>query len=416
MSDSITCPNCNSEIPLTEAISHQVEERLRGEFAAEKAQILAEQSKLLEEKNKLLAAKDAEIETAAARAREEGALAANAKASEKVAAEMRDLTERLKEQEELRREAQDRELELRKQKRELEAEKEGNELRVQRQLDEQREAIVASTREQLEESWQMKLREKDLTLEQARKRIDELQAAVDQKRSGLQGEVLEREIEDVLREKFPNDSIEPVKSGKRGADVVQRVRSGRGECGTLLWELKNHKHWSDGWIEKLRADQQAEKADVAIIVTSALPDGVDHIGLVDGVWVCDFASAHPLAIALRQQLEAVRQARVITANQTRVADLAYEYLCGQEFQHYITNAVVAAMAMKRQLDAERTAAERLFTKREKQIDLQIRNLAGLYGGLQGIAGGALQPVAALEAPVEDDGDDGDEPEILALAS
>ena len=117
----------------------------------------------------------------------------------------------------------------------------------------------------------MKLREKDLTLEQMRKRIDELQAAADQKRSGLQGEVLEREIEDVLREAFATDSIEPVKSGKRGADVVQRVRSSRGESGTLLWESKNHKHWSDGWIDKLRTDQQAEKADVAIIVTAALP-------------------------------------------------------------------------------------------------------------------------------------------------
>ena len=136
------------------------------------------------------------------------------------------------------------------------------------------------------------------------KRIEDLQAAGEQKRSGLQGEVLEREIEDVLREGFPNDEIEPVKAGKRGADVVQRVRSGRGECGKLLWESKNHKHWSDGWIDKLRTDQQAEKADVAVIVTSALPDGVDHIAFIRGVWVCDFASVVPLATALRQQLDA----------------------------------------------------------------------------------------------------------------
>jgi hypothetical protein len=131
------------------------------------------------------------------------------------------------------------------------------------------------------------------------------------------------------------------------------------------------------------------------------------------VWVCDFASALPLAIALRQQLEAVKQARVISANQSQVADDVYEYICGQEFQHFVTNTVVAAMTMKRELDAERTAAERLFKKREKQIDMQIRNLAGLYGGLQGIAGGAIQPVAALEAPADDDNDEG---EILALAS
>ena len=413
MSDSIICPNCNSEVPLTEAISHQVEERLRNEFAAERARLLSEQAATIEEKDRLLEAKEAEIEAAVREARVATAADAEAKATQKVETQLRDLAERLEEQEELRRDAQDREVELLKEKRRLEAEREENELRVQRQLDEERQAIVASTREQLEESWQMKLREKDLTLEQARQRITELQAAVEQKRSGLQGEVLEREIEDVLREAFSSDVIEPVKSGKRGADVVQRVRSGRGECGTLLWESKNHKHWSPAWIGKLRSDQQAEKADVAIIVTAALPDGVDHVDFVGGVWVCDFASVITLATMLRQQLESVRQARVISTNQSRVADLAYEYLCGQEFRHFVATTVGAALTMKRELDAERTASERMFKKREKQIEAQLQNLSGLYGSLQGIAGGALQPVAELEGP---HGRDEDEPEVLLLAS
>src|SRR5919197_638641 len=215
MSDSITCPKCKTEIPLSKAITAQVEE-----------------------------------------------------------------------QDARRRAAEERELGLMKAKRELEAERESLRLQVQRQLDEERAAIVASTTEQLDESWQLKLREKDLILEQMNRRIEDLQAAADQKRSGLQGEVLEREIEEVLRETFQTDAIEPVKSGKRGADVVQGVRSGRGDCGKLLWESKNHKHWSDGWIDKLRGDQQAEKADIAVIVTAALPPGFDHIAYVRGVWVC----------------------------------------------------------------------------------------------------------------------------------
>ncbi len=405
MSDSITCPKCKTEIPLTEAISHQVEERLRAEFEAEKEGLLAEQAKQLADKN-------AEIEAAVTKTREEVAAAADARANEVVATQIQDLAAQVEEQQERRREAEERELELMKAKRELEAERESLQLQVHRQLEEERAAIVAGTTERLEESWQLKLREKDLILEQMNKRIENLQAAADQKRAGLQGEVLERAIEDVLREAFPSDAIEPVKSGKRGADVVQRIRSGRGECGTLLWESKNHKHWSDAWIDKLRSDQQAEKADVAVVVTAALPAGVDHIGFVRGVWVCDFASVVPLAIALRHQLDAIKQARIIGTNRSQVLDDVYEYVCGREFQHYITNTVVAALTMKAELDAERTAAERLFKKREKQIEAQVRNLAGLYGGLQGIAGGALQPVAPLELPPPPD----EEPGPLALAS
>src|ERR671937_278862 len=332
MSDSITCPKCKTEIPLSKAITHHVEERLRAEFDAEKERLLAEQAKQL-------ADKDAEVTTAVSNAREEITAAAEAQATERLATRIQDLTAQVEEQDARRRAAEERELGLMKAKRELEAERESLRLQVQRQLDEERAAIVASTTEQLDESWQLKLRERDLQIEQMSKRIEDLQAAADQKRSGLQGEVLEREIEDVLREAFPTDAIEPVKSGKRGADVIQIVRSGRGDCGKLLWESKNHKHWSDGWIDKLRSDQQAEKADVAVVVTAAPPAGVDHIGFVRGVWVCDFASAVPLAIALRQQLDAIKQARIIDTNRSQVADDVYAYVCGQDFQHFVTNAV-----------------------------------------------------------------------------
>lgn len=412
MSDAIICPTCETEIPLSEAISRQAEERLRAEFEDEKAKLSSEQHALLAAKEAEIAAKNADIEAATAKARADAAVMARVEADERVATELRDLHAQVAEQAERRQKAEERELDLRKEKRDLEAERESLRLQVERTLDEERETIATTARTQADEKWQMKLRERELQIEQMNKRIDDLQAAADQKRSGLQGEVLERELEDVLRESFPSDEIEPVKSGKRGADVVQRVRGGRGECGKLLWESKNHKHWSDGWIDKLREDQQAEKADIGIVVTASLPDGIDHIAFLRGVWVCDFASAVPLAIALRQQLDAIKQERTIDANRSRVADDLYGYVCGAEFQHFVTNTVTAALRMKAELDAERTAAVRVFKKREVQIEAQLRSLAGLYGGLQAIAGGALQPVAPLELPLGSDEEAGP----LALAS
>jgi hypothetical protein len=56
MSDSITCPKCATEIPLSEAISHQAEERLRAEFDAEKVKLTSEQAELLAAKEEALAA------------------------------------------------------------------------------------------------------------------------------------------------------------------------------------------------------------------------------------------------------------------------------------------------------------------------------------------------------------------------
>lgn len=406
MSDSITCPKCRTEIPLTEAISHQVEERLRLEFE--------ETHRAMESQHEqALAEKDAELQSQLAEARAEVMAIAEARASEKVATELRDLSVRVEEQVSLRREAEERELALLKEKRALQDERDALELEVERKLEAERSRIVSATTERLEEAHRLKLREKDLTLEQMGKRIDELQAAADQKRSGLQGEVLEREIEDVLREAFPSDRIAPVKTGKRGADVLQSVRSPRGlDCGSVLWESKNAKNWSNAWVEKLRSDQQAERADVAIIVTAALPEGVHRMAPFNGVWVCDFASATTLATALRIALIEIGQARVVDSNRAQALDAVYEYLCGKEFQHRITNTVAAALVMKSDLDAERRASERSLAKREKQIEMLLRNSAGMYGELQAIVGGALQPISALELPAGTD--EGEGP--LALAS
>ncbi len=405
MSDSITCPQCDAEIPLTEAISHQVGERLRREFEATARETEATHTRALAEK-------EAELESALAQERSQIEAAATARAEESVNVRLGDLIARNDEQAVRLAEAEEKELALLKDKRELQQQREALDLEVARTLDEERATLVAGATEQLEEQYRLKLREKDITLELMTKRIESLRAAADQKRSGLQGEVLEREIEDVLRESFPSDAIEPVKSGKRGADVLQRVRSSRGlDCGTLLWESKNAKNWSNAWAEKLKEDRQAEKADMAILVSSVLPEGVQRIAFHDGVWVCDFSSATTLATALRLALVEIDQARTIDANRTQAMDALYEYLCGREFQHRVASTVQAAVAMKNDLDTEKRATERAWAKREKQIESLTRNSAGMYGELQAIVGAALQPIPILELPR---GSDEDGP--LALAS
>src|SRR4051794_5845950 len=109
MSDSITCPNCKTEIPLSEAISHEVEERLRAEFDVEK-------ERLVEEHAQKLADREAEIETAVAKTRAEEIAAAEARATKQVSVQLRDLESQAEEQEKLRLAAEEREVTLRREK------------------------------------------------------------------------------------------------------------------------------------------------------------------------------------------------------------------------------------------------------------------------------------------------------------
>ena len=87
------------------------------------------------------------------------------------------------------------------------------------------------------------------------------------------------------------DDIQPVPKGKRGADVIQIVKNNLGQpCGTIIWESKRTKNWSDGWINKLKDDQRNVKADIPVIVSQVLPVCTKYIGKFDEVWVVGFES------------------------------------------------------------------------------------------------------------------------------
>ena len=82
-------------------------------------------------------------------------------------------------------------------------------------------------------------------------------------------------LEGLLRQKFPRDAFDPVPKGEFGGDLIQHVVGPTGQiCGSILWEAKRTKNWSDGWLAKLREDQRAAKADVALLVSHALPKGL----------------------------------------------------------------------------------------------------------------------------------------------
>jgi|tagenome__1003787_1003787.scaffolds.fasta_scaffold20908923_2 hypothetical protein len=392
MTDSIKCPHCRGEIPLTEVISHQIEEQLAAQLARELAAREKELTAASEAREE-----DLRREFAEAQAKREAQLRERAEA--KVAADLADLGARVEEQAEQIRIARARELELLQQKRMLDEEKAKLDLELARRLDEERQSIALEARRSATEEHQLELRQRDVQVEQMKRQIKDLQESADQTRAGLLGEAQEREIEDVLRERFRSDRVEPVKSGVRGADVLQSVLSPRGEsCGKILWESKRARNWSNGWITKLKEDQAAAGADVAVLVCSALPPTVRHMDLVDGVWVVGFAYAAAMATALRQALIGIAQTRSIDANRNDSLHEIYDYLTSNDFNRRVRAMVESFVDMKSDLESERRSMERMWTKRAKQLDALALNTAGMYGELEAMIGTALPAVEMLELP------------------
>jgi hypothetical protein len=411
---TITCPSCNTPFKLDESLAAPLIAATRKDFeqklAAKDAQITQRESALQAQQDELgkkLAALDEQV-AAKVNAEREKIAAEEAKKAKLLlqndltqkTKELADLTEVLKTRDEKLAEAQKAQAELLKKQRELDDAKRELEVTVEKRIQESLTAVREKAKQDAEAALKLTVSEKEEKIAAMTRQIEELKRRAEQGSQQLQGEVLELELESMLRERFPHDAIEPVAKGEFGGDVLQRVITPFGqECGSILWESKRTKNWSDGWLTKLREDQRTAKADMALLVSQALPKGVNSFDLVDGVWVAEMRCALPVALALRQSLIELAGARNSVNGQQTKMEMVYQYLTGPRFRHRIEAIVERFQAMQDDLRRERTMMTKQWAKREAQLQGMMDSTVGMYGDLQGIAGSALGEIEALEVPL-----------------
>ena len=296
--------------------------------------------------------------------------------------------------------AEQAELSIRKERQLLEEDKRKLELDLERRLDAERSKIREVTQKEEEESHRLKMAEKDKVIDEMRKQVEELRRKSEQGSQQVQGEVLEDDVEHLLTDAFPSDHFEAVPNGRPGGDLVQTVVTNGGmQCGNILWESKNTKNWSADWLAKNRQDQITLHAHVGVIVSSALPKGVETFALMDGVWVTSRRCALPLALALRQILLETARTQLAAKGSESKKDLLYSYLTSKEFRQRIAAIVEAYMGMHKDLESEKLALSRLWAKRQKQLNSLMTQTAGVYGDVQGIVGKSMPEVEGLSIPL-----------------
>jgi hypothetical protein len=394
--DSIKCPGCGEVIAISETIYHQVAERAERDLKARSVR----QERALADREKQLQAReetfDQRIQEQVKAATVDLKAQAEQQARQSVSLEIEDLRRRAAEKDEKLQAAEKAELGLRKQKRELEERERRLELETARKLDEERRKIEDQAARQVEERYRLKDAEKDKKLQDALVVNEELRRKLQQGSEQTQGEVLELELEEQLRTTFPFDHIEAVPKGMNGADLIHRVHNRNGHCcGTIVWESKRTKAWSDGWIQKLKDDLRLAKGDLAVIASEALPKDITNFTQLKGIWVTSRECALNLAAALRSQLIELSVVKAAAIGKNEKMEILYKYLSGSEFKQRIEAIVEAFIGMQEDLNEERRTAERRWSKREKQIQRVICNTSGMYGDLQGLIGSSLHNIPAL---------------------
>ncbi len=339
---------------------------------------------------------DAQVEKRLKAATEEIVKQEQAKAQEAAQQKLESARQQIEADRKKIHELEQTELTLRKERESLSEERRTLDLKIQRTLDEERQKIQARAMEESNKAFELKLAEANKQLQDTRKQLDEASRKAEQGSQQLQGEVQELSLEDTLQTTFPTDEFEPVGKGQQGGDVLQHVMAPGGRrCGSILWESKRTKNWSDQWLQKLRDDQRAAEADVAIILTAAMPKSIANFGQLDGVWVTNWNSAMSLTGVLRQMLIQVSSTRMAAEGKDHKMSAVYDYLTSRKFSARVESIVESIVSMQEDLAREKRAITTQWSKREANMRRIIEGAGGMHGDLQGIAGSALGDVPGL---------------------
>lgn len=418
----INCPKCGESFPLDETLAGPMIAQVR----AEANQLISASKREAEEKIGALATKEAKM---AAKEKE----LADREASIKNAVNQAIAAERLliaqAERENVRKElapeieaekkrasdlaaqletSQKAELALRQQRDELEQRAKALDLEVARKVDDQRKAIQEQAAKDADEKARLRLAEKDKTISDMQLKLEEAQRKAIQGSQQMQGEVLELDFESTLRQFFPQDTIESVKAGARGGDVLQRVLGEMGKSvGTIFWETKRTQSWGGDWASKAKQDALNSKADLAIIVSDVLPKGIQDFGLYEGVWSVRPSHAVVLGVALRHGIITTADARQGAIGKETKMERLYAYMIGQEFRATLEGIAMPFRELHDELVAEKRATLSRWKRQERRIERVLSSVASLQGDLQGIAGSEMPELPGFEPDAGVQGDDED---------
>lgn len=290
-----------------------------------------------------------------------------------------------------------RQLELKEKEEALIEQREGLELKLKEQLFEERQKIKKQLDEKLEERVSVKVQEKQILINQLKERIDEMKQKTDQGSMQVQGEAQELVIEELLRSKFPFDNVEEVGKGVRGADCIQSVQNRFGtSCGTIIYESKRTKKFSNTWLNKLKQDALNTNAKIPVIVSERLPEGIRSIGQKEGVWICNFENLPVLAAILRFAIIREFEAMDVQVNKGDKMHMLYDYLTGNEFKMQVNNILEGFKEMKVNLEKQKRSMQASWKRQEKELERVIESTIHMHSSVKGIAGSAVAALPTIE--------------------
>ena len=396
-SKSTNCPNCGVDIDVNELLYKQLEQqaqlKYQKQLSDEQAKLAAQQAKIAEQQASLTETIAKEV----AQSLDLEKVKLKQQLEQDQAGRIKDMQRELEEASKKVVALNQAESEIERLKRQQQTLRSEIELNVEKKFSKQLAEQSDKIKQQISAQAEFKVAEKEQVINQLKHQLIEAQRRAEQGSTQLQGEVQELAIEDWLTKTFPLDTISEIKKGAIGADTLHQINTiGRQDCGKIYYESKRTKAFQPNWIAKFKADIQAKGADIGVLVTEAMPEGMQVLGQIDGVWICTFEEFKNLSLVLRESIIQIDQMMVVQENKGDKMGMLYDFLTGPEFRMQIEAIVEGFTQLKIDLESEKRSMQGIWKKREKQIERVLLNTNFMYNSVKGIAGNAVQSIALLE--------------------
>jgi hypothetical protein len=228
-------------------------------------------------------------------------------------------------------------------------------------------------------------------------KVGELQRALEKKTNEELGEGAEIDLLEALRAEFPDDEITPIAKGRPGADIRHVVMLRGQECGTIIYDSKNHKQFRSEHVTKLRADQLAAKAEHAILSLHKFPEGARQLHQRDGVLLANPARVVSLVKILRQHVIHIHTMRVSGIEREKKTTALYHFITSEQYAHLARRVDERTCDLLKEQEKEVRWHENHWKREGEALRGIQKAQADIENAIAGIIGAASDDNALPEA-------------------
>jgi hypothetical protein len=203
---------------------------------------------------------------------------------------------------------------------------------------------------------------------QFKAKVDELSLKLERQTSDQMGEMAEADAFAALRNAFPQDDIQRIGRGVRGADILHRVIVDGTEAGRIIYECKNVTSWANEWLAKARTYRSEYQTPWVVIAARCFPRRQKWFVVERGVPIIDLRLIVKLAEVLRAAVVEIGQLRTSSIGRQAKAEQMFAYVLSDHFAARFKGVAEAIAALRDQQSSERQWHAKAWAKQTRLYD------------------------------------------------